>query len=122
MESDIGVGGRFIEEVVGLDKDQWSVLAITLLPATRRSDEDGVLVYALRKSDIPQTEGVHPNDALKAFAREHGGVPVTKFRVSAIDIRDVLHEAKTAIIQLRPSGIRGVELHITGESETSPFG
>ena len=39
-------------------------------------------MYALNKDDIPRVEGLHPNDELKRFAAETGGVPVTKFHVS----------------------------------------
>ncbi|MBN7544913.1 hypothetical protein [Mycobacteroides abscessus] len=109
--------GKSPDELSGLDQGEWSVLAIDLLPATRPGTEDSVYVYALREDDIPAIEGMHPNDALKAYVAEHGSAPVTKFHVPGLTVQEVFAQMKTGTIQLRAHGIRGMNLHVVSTDE-----
>lgn len=121
FEDDIGVAGKFIEEIVGLDHDEWSVLAISLLPGTTRSADDDVYVYAVRKDDIPRVDGLHPNDELKLFAEKNGGVPVTRFHCPEVTVNDIFRGMfKSGVIQLRPNGIpKWIQLLVANEGGTT---
>lgn len=105
------------EELAGLGPE-WSVLAISLLPATRPGTHDDVIMYAVNKNDIPEHQGVG-NTGLIKMQDEDGGVPVTKFHVPGVTAQDVFDQMKTGIIQLRARGVDGMSLYITGE-ETAP--
>jgi hypothetical protein len=105
------------EELAGLGSE-WSVLAISLLPATRPGATDDVIMYAVNKNDIPSHEGVG-NQGLQSMQRDDGGVPVTKFHVPGITTQDVFDQMKTGIIQLRARGVDQMSLYITGEA-TAP--
>lgn len=105
------------EELSGLDRDEWSIMAINLLPPTRPGTGDSVYVYALREGDIPEKQGQHPNDALRDFVAEHGSIPVTRFHVPNLTVQDVFDQMKGGMIQLRPHGIDGMRIHVVAESE-----
>lgn len=106
------------EELAGLDSSLWSVLAISLLPATRPGSTDDVIMYAVNKNDIPEHQGVG-NQGLVNMQQAEGGVPVTKFHVPGITAQDVFDQMKTGIIQLRARGVDGMSLYVTGEA-TAP--
>ncbi|MDW5614962.1 hypothetical protein [Mycolicibacterium sp. D5.8-2] len=105
------------EELAGLDRSEWTVMAINLLPPTRPGTGDTVFVYALRKDAIPRKAGQHPNDDLRDYVAEHGSFPVTKFHVPNLSVQDVFDQMKTGIIQLRPHGIDGMQMHVIADEE-----
>lgn len=76
-------------------------------------------MYAVKKDDIPRSAGNIGNQDLIEMQRENRGVPVTKFRVPGVTTQDVFDQMKTGIIQLRPRGVKGISLYVTGEA-TAP--
>jgi len=103
-----------IEEVVGLDPDEWWVIGLEIRDS---ESSDYLKVVAVRRNQIP--EG---SDPLPRLADENEGeLPVTEFLVHGVDPFQVLREATHVFkLRMRNRGARDLPIRVLKESDSYP--
>lgn len=110
MLQDIAHGISF-EELAGLDRTRWAVVAVDLRAGNASGAHCGLAVYAI---DLRQWDASGPEqrrDAL-AHAVSQKSVGVTKFLRTDLGIGDVLAQMKTAHVRFRSIAVPDVRLSV----------
>ena len=113
-------GSLGLDEVVGIDKDRWWILAVEIYAAERAElTEDCVRVFAVDR----HREGISSHDELQAYGAEHGTVPVTEFQVYDVSAVEVVRNSfKRLAVQLRSRSLEQLDLTVVGEESLNYSG
>lgn len=110
--------GMSLEELVGLDRMRWAVVAADLRAGTTPGARSGLAVYAidLRDWDVSQ-----PEQRGRALARaiSQKSVGVTKILRTDLGVGDVLAQMKTAHVRFRSTAVRDVRLSVLPSPDTT---
>jgi hypothetical protein len=100
-----------IEEVVGLDRDEWMVIGIDI--GGGELDHD-LRVVAVHREIVPDGGGVLPR-----IADANGGeIPVTEFLIHDVDPYAVLRAITHVFeLRLRLRGADGLPIRVVGQSD-----
>lgn len=105
-----------IEELVGLDEDEWTVVGIDI-----GGGESGLhpLEVVAVHSDVPAPDRRPDESLFEAMARANGGeLPATHFRVHEADAFDVLLEIMHVFdFRLRSRGAVDVSIRIMSQAD-----
>lgn len=106
-------GSLGLDKIVGIDKDQWWILAVEIYAAEPADlTKDCVRVFAVNR----HTEGISSHDELQAYGAEHGAIPVTEFQVHDVTAVEVVRNSfKRLAVQLRSRSLEQLELNVVSE-------
>jgi hypothetical protein len=110
MLQDIAHGLSF-EELVGLDRMRWAVVAVDLRAGTAYETHAGLAVYAIDLRHWNLSEPDERRDALNQILSQKT-VSVTRILRTDLGIGDVLAQMKTAHVRFRSIAVRDVQLSV----------
>ena len=110
MLQDIAHGISF-EELAGLDRMRWAVVAVDLQAGTASEAHCGLAVYAIDLRHWNLSEPEERRDALAQVISQKS-VGVTKIIRTDLGISDVLAQMKTAHVRFRSTAVRDVRLSV----------
>lgn len=112
-EHDITIHGDDLYEVVGLDRDKWTILGIEFYDGTG-PQHGSVDVYAIDR----EAHDVHSYDRLREIADGDGALPVTHFAVHGVRPEQISQRVfKRYKVQLRSASTADVELRVEAQGD-----
>lgn len=103
-EEDV-VGGKNLNDVLGLDTSRWTVLAIDIF-TSGRWDDDSVMVYALDR----EAHSAETHEDLKTLEGQLGSLPVVRHHIEGVQMGDVIACMKSLHVQLRSRNFQRLSL------------
>lgn len=117
-EPDFTIHGDDLDDVIGLDADAWSVLAIEFYDGTGPG-ESSVTVYAIDRK--AHNLGPASHQQLFDLAESRGNLPVTQFEVHGVHAEQITTRVfKRYRVQLRSAATADIELSVEALGDLAP--
>lgn len=114
-ETDFTTHSDDLDDVIGLDTNAWSILAIEFYDGTGVG-QSSVTVYAIDRE--AHDLGPASHERLLDLAETRGDLPVTQFEVHGVRAEEITRRVfKRYRVQLRPAATADIDLRVEAQGD-----
>lgn len=104
--------GLTLEEVSGLDRARWAVVAVRVDVRGTSGDAGRVVAYAVDAAALGARHARQRHQVLSEYVQAHGALPVSRFDLHDVGLSDIFAQMKRGYLVFRASGYREAALRL----------
>jgi hypothetical protein len=104
--------GLTLEEVSGLDRERWAVVAVRVEVGGTSGDAGRVVAYAVDAAALGAQHPQRRHQVLSEYIQAHGALPVSRFDLHDVGLSDIFAQMKRGYLVFRASGYSDAALRL----------